>query len=80
MTKQPHLPRETIPAGPGAWPLAERTLTRYPNQVNERRNPRTSSTATQLLHRYLDQWDGERTTLTPIAATSGSMWSPSSGT
>jgi hypothetical protein len=49
VTKQPQYLRETIPAGPGAWPLAERTLTRYPNQVNERRNPRTSSTVTQLL-------------------------------
>ena len=50
-------------AGPGAWELAEQTRTKFLNQVNERRNPRTSSTVTQLLRRYLDQWAGERTTL-----------------
>jgi len=63
VTKQPHYLRETIPAGPNAWTLAEQTRTRLLNEVNERRNPRTSSTVTQLLRRYLDQWAGERTTL-----------------
>jgi hypothetical protein len=55
VTKQPHYLRETIPAGPNAWTLAEQTRTRLLNEVNERRNPRTSSTVTQLLRRYLDQ-------------------------
>ncbi|HEX4361410.1 MAG TPA: tyrosine-type recombinase/integrase [Pseudonocardia sp.] len=63
MTKREHYLTETIPAGPGAWELAEQTRTKLLNQVNERRNPRTSSTVTQLLRRYLDQWAGERTTL-----------------
>ena len=63
VTKREHYLTETIPAGPGAWELAEQTRTKFLNQVNERRNPRTSSTVTQLLRRYLDQWAGERTTL-----------------
>src|SRR5882757_67850 len=62
VTKQPHYLRETIPAGPNAW-TAEQTRTRLLNEVNERRNPRTSSTVTQLLRRYPEQWAGERTTL-----------------
>jgi integrase len=64
VTKREHYLRETIPAGPDAWELAERTQTRLLNEVNERRNPRTSATVAQLLRRYLDQWSGERTTLT----------------
>jgi integrase/DNA-binding GntR family transcriptional regulator len=63
VTKREHYLTETIPAGPGAWELAEQTRTKFLNQVNERRNPRTSSTVTQLLRRHLDQWAGERTTL-----------------
>jgi hypothetical protein len=38
VTKQPHYLRETIPAGPNAWTLAEQTRTRLLNEVNERRN------------------------------------------
>jgi integrase len=63
VTKRPHYLQETIPAGPGAWELAEQTRTKFLSQVNERRNPRTSATVTQLLRRYLDQWAGERSTL-----------------
>jgi integrase len=64
ITKQPHYLKETVPPGPKAWELAEQTRTRFLNQVDERRNPRTSATLAQLLKRYLDQFDGERSTLT----------------
>ena len=63
LTKRRHYLKETIPAGPNTWDLAEQTRTRLLNEVNERRNPRTSATVTQLLRRYLDQWAGERSTL-----------------
>ena len=59
VTKREHYLQESLQAGPGAWEVAEQTRTKFVNQVNERRNPRTSSTLTQLLRRYLDQWAGE---------------------
>jgi integrase len=53
---------EVIPPGPKAASLAEATLTRFLNQVDEQRNPRTSATVDQLLDRYLSTLDVGRTT------------------
>jgi integrase len=57
LTKQPNYLRETIPPGPKAEALAERTLTRLLNQVDERRHPRTSATVNQLLDRHIELLD-----------------------
>jgi integrase len=53
---------ETIPAGPNAAAEAERVRTRFLGQVDERRSPRTKATVNQLLDRYLELLDVERTT------------------
>jgi len=47
-------PRETIPAGPRAASEAEQARTRLLNQVDERRNPRTTATVNQLIDRWLE--------------------------
>ena len=52
-----------IPAGPSARSEAQKALRRLANQVDERRNPRTSATVDQLLEHYLDQFDGAASTL-----------------
>lgn len=54
---------ETIPAGRDARALAERARIRLVNEVNERRNPRTSATVSQLLDRYLREARLARKTL-----------------
>lgn len=53
---------ETVPAGPKAAREAEKVRTRLLNQVDERRNPRTNATVTQLMDRYLEVLDVEPTT------------------
>lgn len=63
VSKQPHYLKETIPAGGGALKVAEKTLTRFLNQVDEKRNPRTTATVNQLLDRWLEVLDVEVTTL-----------------
>jgi hypothetical protein len=45
---------ERVPPGPGADKEAERARTRLLSQVDERRNPRTRATLSQLLDRYLE--------------------------
>lgn len=57
-----HYLRETVPAGPNAEDEAEKVLVRFINEVNERRNPRTSATVNQLMDRYLELLDVDRTT------------------
>ncbi|MEN3300360.1 MAG: integrase, partial [Pseudonocardia sp.] len=52
-----HYLREVIPAGPKAAAEAEKALRRLANQVDEKRNPRTSATLDQLLDRYLEALD-----------------------
>lgn len=47
-------PREMIPAGPRAASEAEQARTRLLNQVDERRNPRTTATVNQLIDRWLE--------------------------
>ena len=51
---------ETIPAGPDAAAQAERARVRLLNQVDEKRNPRTSATVNQLMDRYLEVIDVDR--------------------
>ena len=57
LTKRRIYVRETIPAGSRAQAEAERALTRLLNQVDEKRQPRTSATVEQLLDRYLGLLD-----------------------
>ena len=44
--------------------LADKALTKLLNQVDERRNPRTTATVNQLVDRWLDVIEVERTTRT----------------
>lgn len=53
---------ETIPPGPEAAKSAEKALTRLVNQIDERKNPRTTATVNQLLDRWLDVLDVEAST------------------
>ena len=57
--------RETVPAHATERETrkeAEKVLTRLLNQVDERRNPRTEATINELLDRWLEVIDVERTT------------------
>lgn len=54
VTKKRHNLIEVVPSGPKAWRQAEKIRDRFPHEVAERRNPRTSATLDQLLSRYLD--------------------------
>lgn len=53
VTKKRNYLVETIPPGPDAEQEAEKARTRLINQVDERRNPRTKVTVTQLIEKYL---------------------------
>src|SRR5919199_2940000 len=53
---------ERVPPGPSAGKEAERVRTRLLRQVDERRSPRTRATVNQLLDRYLDVVELERST------------------
>ncbi|MDQ0379063.1 tyrosine-type recombinase/integrase [Amycolatopsis thermophila] len=57
-----HYLRETVPAGPQAEKEAEKVRIRLVNEVNERRNPRTSATVNQLMDRYLELLHVDTTT------------------
>lgn len=57
VTGQRHRLVEIIPPGPDARARAEAARTRMLNEVDERRNPRTSATVNQLLDRYLEMID-----------------------
>lgn len=59
-----HYLTETIPAGPKAHDRAEEARIRLLSQVQERRNSRTRATVSQLMDRYLELLDAERTTRT----------------
>src|SRR3954462_5164408 len=48
---------EVVPPGPRAEAEAEKVRTRLLNQLDERRNPRTRATVTQLMDRYLEILD-----------------------
>jgi len=53
---------EVIPAGPTALKEAKAAQTRFINQVDEQRNPRTKTTVDQLMDRYLELLDVDVTT------------------
>lgn len=53
---------EVVPPGPRAWKEAEAARTRFLNQVDEKRHPRTNATVNQLLDRHLETLDIERST------------------
>ncbi len=65
VTKRPLWLRETIKPGRTRRETereAEKAVTRLLNQVDERRTPRTSATVNQLIDRWLDVLEVERTT------------------
>src|SRR6195952_1502746 len=53
---------ETVPAGPRAAKEAERVRIRLISQVDEQKQPRTRATVNQLLDRYLEVLEVDRTT------------------
>jgi hypothetical protein len=63
LTDKRHYLTETIPPGPRAARDAEKARTRLLAQVDERRNPRTRATVSQLLDRHLAMLNVEPTTL-----------------
>lgn len=54
--------KELVPAGPDAQRQAQRILNKFLHQIDERRHPKTNATVNQLLDRYLDQLNVERST------------------
>ncbi|MEQ7007657.1 tyrosine-type recombinase/integrase [Actinopolymorpha sp. B17G11] len=62
VTKRPYYLRRTIAAGRDAAKRAERERTKLLAQLDERRNPRTRATVNQLLDRWLEMVELERTT------------------
>jgi integrase len=62
VTQQRYYLRDTIPAGPKALDEAKKVRTRFKNQVDEQRHPRTNATVNQLLDKYFELLDCERTT------------------
>ncbi|HEY6424223.1 MAG TPA: hypothetical protein VIY28_13425, partial [Pseudonocardiaceae bacterium] len=61
LTGRRHYLRETIPASTRAEDEAQKALRRLANQVDERRNPRTSATVNQLLDRHSNSLSWKRT-------------------
>ncbi|MFI7437626.1 tyrosine-type recombinase/integrase [Micromonospora haikouensis] len=62
LTGKRHYLTETVPAGRNAQREAEKVRTRFLNEVDEKRNPRTRATLNQLLDKWLDVADIEPTT------------------
>ncbi|MEU7815326.1 hypothetical protein [Pseudonocardia sp. NPDC049154] len=56
-----------MPEGPDAALRAEKALTRLMNELDERRNPRTTASVDNLLDRYFALFDRERTTTSTYA-------------
>jgi hypothetical protein len=54
---------EVIPPGPKQASLAEKARTRLLNQVDEKRNPKTSATVDQLIAKYFDVVDVDTQTM-----------------
>lgn len=59
-----HFLTRVIPAGPDAEKVAEKVRTKFLNEVDERRNPRTRATVSQLLDRHFALLQVEENTLT----------------
>ncbi|TDD29993.1 GntR family transcriptional regulator [Kribbella turkmenica] len=63
VTKRRHYLRETIPANtPKAAEEAERAIRRLQSQVDERRQPRTNASLSQLIERHLELAELDETT------------------
>ncbi|MEU4776610.1 tyrosine-type recombinase/integrase [Micromonospora sp. NPDC023633] len=62
LTGKRHYLTETVPAGRTAEREAEKVRTRFLNEVDEKRSPRTRATLNQLLDKWLDVADIEPTT------------------
>ncbi|TWJ27593.1 site-specific recombinase XerD [Micromonospora sagamiensis] len=62
LTGKRHYLTETVPAGRNAQREAEKVRTRFLNEVDEKRSPRTRATLNQLLDKWLDVADIEPTT------------------
>jgi integrase len=62
ITGKRHDLTETIPAGPTAKRDAQKALTRLLGQLDEKRNPRTRATVSQLMDRYFEVLDVDVTT------------------
>ncbi|MER7421015.1 tyrosine-type recombinase/integrase [Micromonospora peucetia] len=62
LTGKRHYLTETVPAGRTAEREAEKVRTRFLNEVDEKRSPRTRATLNQLLDKWLDLADIEPTT------------------
>jgi integrase len=59
ITKQRHYLTETVErTTPKATKVAEQIRTRFLNQVDEKRNPRTNANVRQLLNKYLSEFGG----------------------
>jgi integrase/DNA-binding transcriptional regulator YhcF (GntR family) len=63
VTKRKRYLREVVPPGPQQKTEAKKALTRLQRQVDEKLQPKTDATVTQLVSKYLDQHEGERSTL-----------------
>jgi integrase len=72
--------RETVPAGPRAATEAEKIRTRLLNQVDEKRNPRTTATVSQLIDRWLEVIDVEASTRQGYVRKIGKHIRPALGT
>lgn len=55
VSKRRHYLTEIVPAGPKAEHVAQQTVTRLLNEVNEQRQPRTSATVAQLMELHLER-------------------------
>jgi integrase len=62
LTGKRHYLREVVPAGPKAAREAEKVRTRLLAELDDRRNPRTNATVSQLLERHLGVLEIEDTT------------------
>ncbi|WP_416902712.1 hypothetical protein [Micromonospora echinospora] len=67
LTGKRHYLTETVPAGRNAQREAEKVRTRFLNEVDEKRSPRTRATLNQLLDKWLDVADIEPTTREPFS-------------
>jgi integrase len=80
MTKKPHYLSETVPPGPDAEALAEKTRTRFLSQIDEQRNPRTRATVNHLMDRYFEVIEVEKTTRDPYERYTNNYIRPYLGT
>lgn len=63
VTKKPFYLQETVPPGPRQAQEAEKLKTRFLNQVDEGRNPKTRANVGQLIVKYFEVVDVDVLTL-----------------